>query len=215
MQKLGLGLIAVVIAVVSLTSAVAAADLSVRVPPMTVPPFTWTGAYAGVHGGYGWSTSQGLDARGGLGGGQVGFNFQEGNFVVGIEGDISGSDISQTVNGTVLEVPFTLSFKNDALASWRGRAGIAYNNLLFYGTAGGAWGHDKVSVNVGELSLSGNVWHLGWSAGGGVEWAFASNWSGKIEYLHYGLGSAEFFDTLPSGHINIDSVKLGINYLFR
>src|SRR5690348_17203140 len=74
MKKLALGLIAVV----SLTGAVAAADLGVKAPPVTAPPppliipSTWAGFSIGAHGGYGWSTSQGLNARGGFGGGQIG-----------------------------------------------------------------------------------------------------------------------------------------------
>ena len=212
MKKLALGLITVV----SLTNAVAAADLAVKAPPMMVAPFTWTGFYAGAHGGYGWSTSQGLDAKGGFGGAQIGYNYQTGSFVLGIEGDIAASDISQTVNGTtVLGIPFTAAFTNDTLASLRGRAGIAYNTWLFYGTAGGGWGHDKISVNTGGLPFSNDAWRSGWSAGAGIEWAVAPNWSTKLEYLHYGLGSTNFFGTLPPGKTDIDTVKIGINYLFR
>jgi outer membrane immunogenic protein len=211
MKKLALGFVAVA----SLANAVAAADLPAKAPPMTVAPFTWTGFYGGVHGGYGWSTSQGLDAKGGFGGGQIGYNYQTGSFVLGIEGDIAGSDISQTVNGTVMGIPFTTAFTNDTLASLRGRAGIAYNSWLLYGTVGGGWGHDKISGNLGGLPFSSNAWQSGWSAGGGVEWAVTPNWSTKFEYLHYGLGSANFFGTVPSGKVDIDTVKIGINYLFR
>jgi outer membrane immunogenic protein len=199
------------IAVVSLTNAVAAADLAVKAPPMTVVPFTWTGAYAGAHGGYGWSTSGGLDAKGGFGGGQIGYNVQTGTIVLGIEGDIAGGDISQTLFG----IPFTTAFTNDTLASLRGRAGLAYNTWLFYGTVGGGWAHDKISGNIGGIPFSSDGWLSGWSAGAGVEWALAPNWSAKFEYLHYGLGTANSFGTVPSGKIDIDTLKIGINYLFR
>jgi outer membrane immunogenic protein len=203
------------IAAASLTNAAAAADLPVPVPPMMVVPFTWTGAYAGAHGGFGWSTSGGLDAKGGFGGGQIGYNFQTGTIVLGIEGDIAGSDISQTVNGAVFGIPFTTAFTNDTLASIRGRAGLAYNTWLFYGTVGAGWGHDKISGNIGTIPFSSDAWLSGWSAGAGMEWALAPNWSAKFEYLHYGLGTANSFGAVPSGKIDIDTLKIGINYLFR
>jgi len=212
MKRLGI----VTIAVASLTGAAAAADLGAKAPPTLVLPFTWTGPYAGAQGGYGWSTSGGLDARGGFGGGQIGYNFQTGAIVLGIEGDIAGGDISQTVNGTTLAgIPFTTAFTNDTLASLRGRAGIAYNTWMFYGTVGGGWGHDKISANVGGVPFSSDAWLSGWSAGAGVEWSFAPNWSTKFEYLHYGLGTANSFGTVPSGKVDIDTLKVGINYLFR
>jgi len=209
-----LGIASIVIA--TLTNPVAAADVAVKAPPTTVLPFTWTGAYAGAYGGFGWSTSGGLDAKGGFGGGQIGYNVQTGTLVLGIEGDIAGGDISQTINGSTAQgIPFTTAFTNDTLASLRGRAGIAYNTWLFYGTIGGGWGHDKISANVHGVPFSSNGWLSGWSAGAGVEWALAPNWSTKFEYLHYGLGTANSFGTVPSGKVDIDTLKVGINYLFR
>lgn len=203
------------IAAASLTNVAAAADLPPAPPPMMVVPFTWTGAYAGAHGGFGWTTSGGLDAKGGFGGGQIGYNVQTGTLVLGIEGDIAGGDISQTVNGTMFGLPFTTAFTNDALASIRGRAGLAYNTWLFYGTVGGGWAHNKITGNIGSVPFSSDAWLSGWSAGAGMEWALAPNWSAKFEYLHYGLGTANSFGTVPSGKIDIDTLKIGINYLFR
>jgi outer membrane immunogenic protein len=213
-----LGIIPIVLA--SLTGAAAAADLAVKAPPSPAAaplylPFTWTGAYAGASGGYGWTASSGLDANGGFGGGQIGYNVQTGNIVVGVEGDVAGSGIAQTVNSTVNGFPFTTAFTNDTLASLRGRAGFAYNNWLFFGTAGGGWAHDKISGNLNNVPFSGSQWLSGWSAGAGVEWSFAPNWSTKFEYLHYGLGTPNSFGTVPSGKVDIDTLKIGINYLFR
>jgi outer membrane immunogenic protein len=216
MRRLGI----VTTALASLTGAAAAADLPVKAPPPPAAPlylpFTWTGAYAGANGGYGWSTSGGLDATGGFGGGQIGYNVQTGNIVVGIEGDIAGSSISQTVNGAFANgIPFTTAFTNDSLASLRGRAGFAYNNWLFFGTAGGGWAHDKISTNLGGTPFSSSQWLSGWTAGVGVEWSFAPNWSTKFEYLHYGFGTPNSFGTVPTGKVDIDTAKIGINYLFR
>src|SRR5260370_28126394 len=131
MRKLGIASIAIA----SLTKPVAAADLTVKAPPAVFLPFTWTGPYAGAFGGYGWSTSGGLDAKGGFGGGQIGYNIQTGSLVLGIEGDIAGGDISsQTVN--VFGIPFTTAFTNEALASLPARARPAYNTWPVSGTAG-------------------------------------------------------------------------------
>jgi outer membrane immunogenic protein len=211
MKRLGI----IPIALASLAGAAAAADMPVKAPPPPAAPlylpFTWTGAYAGANGGYGWTTSGGLDATGGFGGGQIGYNVQTGNIVVGIEGDIAGGGISQTING----IPFTTTFTTDTLASVRGRGGFAYNNWLFFGTAGGGWTHDKISGTIAGVPFSNNQWLSGWTAGAGVEWSFAPNWSTKLEYLHWGMGTPNSVGPVPSGKVDIDTLKIGINYLFR
>jgi outer membrane immunogenic protein len=203
----------IAVAVASLTGAAAAADLPVKAPPAAPAylPFTWTGAYAGANGGFGWTTSGGLDATGGFGGGQIGYNFQNGSLVFGIEGDLAGADISQTVQG----LPFTTAFTNDTLASLKGRAGLAYNSWLFYGTVGAGWAHERISGNIAGSPFSSNQWLSGWASGVGAEWAFAPNWSTKIEYQHFWLGTPNSFNTVPAGKVDIDTLKIGINYLFR
>ena len=142
-----------------------------------------------------------------------------GNIIEGvkIEGDIAGGDVSQSVSAvTVQGVPFTTAFNNDALASIRGRAGLAYNSWLFYGTVGAGWAHEKISGNINGAPFSDKAWLSGWTAGAGVEWAFAPNWSTKLEYQHFGLGTApNTFGTVPTGKVDIDTLKIGINYLFR
>lgn len=191
-----------------------AADLARRPPPPPykapppVPVFSWTGFYIGGHGGYGWSNSQGLDLKGGFAGGQVGYNYQMNNFVWGIEGDGAWADISQSS----AFLPAT-SFRFNALASLRARLGLAFGNALLYGTAGGGWAHGKLEI----VGFSASQWHSGWTAGGGVEYAFTPNWTGKVEYLHYGLDSATY--TFPglsviSGKLDVETIKAGINYKF-
>ena len=190
-----------------------AADVGTKAPAYRAPPlapvFSWTGLYVGVHGGYGSSDSQGLDLKGGFGGGQVGYNYQINNFVWGIEGDIAGADISETDTFGPLSVK--VSF--DTLASLRGRFGVAYGNALFYGTAGAGWGHFKVSASAFGLTASDSVTLSGWTAGAGIEYAFLPNWSAKVEYLHYGFGSENFVG-LPTGNLDVDTIKAGINYRF-
>ena len=151
----------------------------------------------------------GLDLKGGFGGGQVGYNYQINNFVWGIEGDIAGADISETDTFGPLSVK--VSF--DTLASLRGRFGVAYGNALFYGTAGAGWGHFKVSASAFGFSASDSVTLSGWTVGAGIEYAFLPNWSAKVEYLHYGFGSENFVG-LPTGNLDVDTIKAGINYRF-
>jgi outer membrane immunogenic protein len=193
-----------------------AADVSVPgVRTVTPVLFSyWTGAYLGVNGGWGWTTTSGLDAKGVLGGGQIGYNYQIGNFVLGIEGDGAFANISQTVTATAGSPSAT--FKDDALASLRGRFGIAIKDVLFYATAGGGWGQSQFSgTTLAGLTVSGKTWQSGWTAGGGIEYAFVPNWSIKLEYLHYGLGGVTFSGLTNSRNLDIETAKVGVNYLFH
>ena len=87
--------------------------------------------------------------------------------------------------------------------------------LLVYGTAGEGWGHGRVTGTAFGLSASGQAWQSGWSAGGAIEYAFMPTWSIKLEYLHYGLGNATYAGVLNTGNIDLETVKVGINYLFH
>jgi outer membrane immunogenic protein len=182
-------------------------------PDVSVPTLFnyWNGAYLGLHGGWGWTTTRGLNASGDFGGGQAGYNYQIGNLVFGVEGDGAFANISQNITDLAIGIPGSFGYKDDGLASLRGRFGIAFNNLLFYGTAGGGWGHDRITA----LGVSAEAWHTGWSAGGGFEYGFLPNWAIKVEYLHYGLGSATYFGNLNPGTIDVETFKVGVNFLFR
>jgi outer membrane immunogenic protein len=173
--------------------------------------YYWTGPYLGGHGGWGWTTTHGLNAAGIFGGGQIGFNYQIMHyFVVGVEGDGAFANISRGA-GNAFGLP-AATFQDDGLGSVRGRFGFAaYRNMLIYGTAGGGWGHGRIS----HTPAAGEAWHTGWSAGGGIEYAFVPSWSIKLEYLHYELGSARYFGVLNTGNIDVETVKVGINYLFH
>lgn len=175
----------------------------------------WTGAYLGLHTGWGWTMSHGLDASGIFGAGQVGYNYQFGSFVVGVEGDGAFAHIQQGVSGIAFGVPASVTFTDDALASVRGRLGVAFDNILFYATGGGGWGHGRLSGTVLGLSGAAEAWHSGWTAGGGIEYAIVPNWSIKVEYLHYALRDATYFNAVNSGSIGIETVKFGVNYLFH
>jgi outer membrane immunogenic protein len=202
-------------------------------PPDVVVPtlfYFWNGLYVGGAGGWGWSSTKRLDVEGDFGGGQLGYNYQTGDFVFGVEADGSFANIF-TGPITVFGFPRdTAGYRVDGLASLRGRFGYATNGLLFYGTAGGGWVHSRVTNTVSTLVHNGpppatpstlveevteQNWKGGWAAGGGVEWGFLPNWSVKVEYMHFSIGNTTYFGAFNTGNVNLETFKIGINYLFR
>ncbi len=196
-------------------AAASAADIPRRMPtkaPVFVPPaWSWTGPYVGVNGGYGWGTSDfsapfstgSFDINGGVVGGTLGYNWQMGQAVFGIEGDIDWSDIggSATCGGT------TCSVNNDWLGTVRGRLGYSFDRFLPYITGGLAVGN--ISTNIAGVG-SGDDVKAGWTAGGGVEAQISGPWTAKVEYLYVDLGrggsvagsDAEFTTSIVRGGIN-------------
>ena len=159
---------------------------------------------------------------GGLIGVQAGCNVQNGRFVYGVEGDWAWTSLKSTANAAFAAFPdvgnpaFTtaarteqVSTRLDSLATFRGRAGFTWNQLLLYGTAGIAVGDVRSNTNVtcgtfpvlpvynGAVHIgSGSSWQVGWTAGFGGEYAINSNWSLKAEYLYVDLGTFTYFSPL-------------------
>lgn len=177
-----------------LTGTASAADLPrqqpiYKAPAYVSPVFNWTGAYIGLNGGGGWGTSNwnGLpnsaSVSGGLVGGTVGYNWQFGTWVLGLEGDIDWSGISGSTNAAACP---SCTTHNDFLSTIRGRAGYSFDRWLPYVTGGAAIGNIR-ATNPGLADI--NQTNVGWTVGAGVEYAFAPNWSAKLEYLYADLGS--------------------------
>ena len=191
-------------------------------PRSVIAYYNWTGFYVGVNAGYGFGTTTwsavpaaNSSPKGFLAGGTLGYNYQVGSIVYGIEGDFDWADVKATAD---CAVGVTCETKNDWLATFRGRIGYAFDRWLPYLTAGGAYGDVKatVSVPLAGLAASSSKSQLGWTVGAGLEYAFLSNWSAKIEYLYVDLGS---FDTGPAPVVNNVSfkesiVRAGLNYKF-
>jgi outer membrane immunogenic protein len=217
-------------------TAVSAADLPVKAPPVPIAIYDWTGFYIGVSGGGSLGTSTHIDAatglgdtlgynvKGGLVGGTLGYNWQVSNFVFGFEGDASwvGEYGSHPDDGLAGNLAFTSFTKETWVATARGRLGYAVNNLLFYGTGGYAAAGVEAGVkdaNTGALLASATSTRSGWTAGGGLEWGFAPNWSAKFEWVYMKFESAAF-NTLaaegPRSSVPLDDnvVRAGINYRF-
>jgi outer membrane immunogenic protein len=110
--------------------------------------------------------------------------------------------------------PFACDTKNNWISTLRGRVGYAVDRVLFYGTAGGAFGNIKANTNTTAPSVN----KAGWTAGAGVEAAFADNWTARIEYLYVDLENASSFTTLPGPttvKFNTSMIRLGVDYKFR
>jgi outer membrane immunogenic protein len=193
-----------------------AADLGRRPvykgPAFVAPIFTWTGFYAGINAGYGfgrsdWDPAPGrFDTDGFLVGGTLGYNLQTGSFVFGIEGDIAYSDMKGDTAGVETRVPW--------FGTVRGRIGYAaFDRLLPYITGGAAIGQVKMNTGAGKDEDT----KVGWTIGGGVEWAFLANWSAKIEYLYADLGEASCDIAACAGtdvSFKTSIVRGGLNYRF-
>jgi len=219
---------------------------------VTAPSALWTGFYIGGHGGYGWGQNPyavpfssligggigiltGESMSGWLAGAQIGYNWQYGSVVTGVEFDLSAADIDGTSStATVSPGPGstatgTLEHHVKYLGTIRGRLGwTPLNTVLLYGTAGLAWERlqeksTEVDVvpagtTVGEFISLDN--HFGWVAGAGVEVMLGSpNWIGRLEYLHYDFGRVgdQAVNTAASqsaGRQTIDTVRAGVSYKF-
>jgi outer membrane immunogenic protein len=184
-----------VAAMAGLMGTASAADLPRQAPVYKAPAYVapvsnWTGFYLGINGGGAWGSSQwtGLgtdfDVSGGLIGGTIGYNWQAGNWVFGLEGDADWANIKGSTN--IGGIDFRT--KNDFLATARGRIGYTFDRAMLYGTGGAAIGSVKASVpGFGSASET----NVGWTAGAGLEYAFAPNWSAKVEYLYVDLGNVD------------------------
>jgi len=234
------GLLPAGLALLSLVGSAEAADLgpypsqpSWRAPQSYGPaPFTWTGIYAGFQGGYGWggtdATSTTLtsgfneafsyNTSGGIGGGHLGFNWQNNALVLGLETDLEASGISGEGNGSAGGRHIT---NIDWLGSLRGRLGYATGNTLFYLTGGVAYGGVSVDRSAGAAFapfIGSSDWRTGWTAGGGIEHAFTPRITARLEYRYTDLGSNTFW-SLPanitdSSDVSFSAVRAGLSFKF-
>jgi outer membrane immunogenic protein len=223
-------LVAAVLSVVAAGSAFAAdlpqpGALSPEAPaayvPALAPVYNWGGIYYGVNGGYGIGSSEwtvggastgDFNVSGFLVGPTVGANFQTDAFVFGIEGDYDASWMQGTSGACGAS---SCETKNTWLATARARVGYAADRVLFYGTAGGAFGNIATNLpGSGNFTSSGEP---GWTAGAGVEAAFADNWTARIEYHYVDLENASQTVAGTMGTIKFDAslIRLGVDYKFR
>jgi outer membrane immunogenic protein len=175
--------------------------------PYTAPAplaYSWMGPYLGVNlgGQWGHATNSSADPWGINGGVQGGYNWQNDQFVYGFEADIQGSSAD--------DMFANFKFSNPWFGTMRGRAGIAFNNILLYGTVGLAFGGGKVEFS----GLTESNTHVGWAAGAGIEVGFTPNWSAKAEYLYVDLSNQSYILTGTSNGFESSILRLGVNYRF-
>ncbi|WP_424618824.1 outer membrane protein, partial [Bradyrhizobium sp.] len=231
------------IGLVALSGSAMAADLPARTynppPPIVATIYDWTGFYIGANGGWGSSRNcwgvvplagvtiaDGCASRsGGLFGGQMGYRWQSGQFVFGLEGqgdwaNLSGSRVS------VFNPFFSTGVKVDAVGLFTGQIGYAWNASLLYLKGGAATTRNRFDVwttasGVNVATASSNRW--GGTVGVGWEYGFAPNWSAGIEYDHLFMGdsnnSFSVANPLLAGAANrisqdVDMVTLRVNYRF-
>ncbi len=240
------------------TTPALAADLPSRQAPtdyaVRPPAFTWTGFYFGANAGYALRTGKDYDLAvqpgyfpaapgtvgtirserkgdGFLAGGQVGYNYQIGNFVIGAENDIQYLDLGKSkrdysFSGTGA-VPAGFSYigpdkKTEYVATGRARIGYAFDRFLIFGSAGFAYGNLKSEPCLGGKCSETKI---GFAAGAGAEYALSPNWSVKVEGLYVNLGKtpAGVIGTDAVGQSYVDArkvdndialVRAGVNYRF-
>jgi outer membrane immunogenic protein len=223
-----------------------AADLALKAPPLAPVKFTWTGCYIGGHLGGAVSedrttsiagASVDFSSTGFVGGGQIGCNYQfASNWVLGAEGRAAWSSLSNHHAASVLfpalgglVVPSQFGVKNDFLATATARLGYVYSERwLVYARGGAAWTREKiddafVGPVVGVLTdPAATVTRTGWTAGAGVDWAFARNWSANVEYNYHDFGAkGPILLTGPVNTVTVHELKdtihtatVGVNYHF-
>jgi outer membrane immunogenic protein len=207
MKRLVVG--AAALAAVGWTASAKAADLNYgqRAPYTVNQPlnaYSWAGPYLGANLGYEWGSVNNNPAKpsGFVGGVQAGYNFQTGPWVFGVEGDIQAAGADDTF------APW--KFSNPWFGTLRGRAGYAFSNVLFYGTAGLAFGELRAQT----FGWTESHTSAGWTIGAGAEVGFAPNWSAKLEYLYIDLSTSQFAITGVSNGYSASVVRAGVNYHF-
>jgi len=239
MKKVWLG----TVAFIAFATPAAAADLAARPytkapPPAIAAVYDWSGFYIGANGGWGSSRKcwdsvapaalvgpEGChDATGGTAGGQLGYRWQTGTWVFGLEGqgnwaDFHGSNVSTLFLGSRNES------RIDAFGLITGQVGWAANNVLFYVKGGAAVTADRFRIrdnlSGAVTGVTGDDTRWGGTVGAGLEFGFAPNWTAGVEYNHLFMQDRTSTFTTPVGGVffaadrirqDVDLVTVRVNY---
>ncbi|WP_377295710.1 outer membrane protein [Rhizobium sp. SGZ-381] len=196
------------------SSAAFAADAIYEAPQAPVaqevaaPAFSWTGAYIGVLGGYGWGNGDfdggvngSEDFDGGRIGGFVGYNWElSSGFLVGLEGDVNYDWNEETVAGADVGTDFS--------GSVRGRVGYAMDRAVIF--AAGGW--TATNGYVDGAGVDENKTFSGWTVGGGVDYAFTDKMFGRLEYRYNDYGDKNIAGTNVDFDQHVVNVGLGVKF---
>jgi outer membrane immunogenic protein len=216
-----------------------AADLPTKkpVPPPPPPVYNWTGFYVGLNAGVAWANHGDIavtdpvlhgvhqigltqaNASGFQGGGQAGYNYQTGPFVLGVETDIQGITGGWNINwGKYSNLGLSTGTHGGWFGTTRARVGYAIDRLLFYATGGVAYG------GLNSNPLANNSSNVGYAVGGGVEYGFTDHITAKFEAMYLNLNNGSETIVVPhAGHnYTVAStsgnggglVRFGVNYRF-
>ncbi len=233
-------------AILATTGFVHAADLPSSVYAPTSTAFTnWTDFYIGGNVGGGWARAKTDFSVGGagfasatnnlsgvLGGAQLGYNWQTGPVVLGIETDFQFTGMKGTLQAPTCPAGICGATTNASYSQklpWfgtvRGRVGYAQDSWLIYGTGGYAYARLETEASASAGATSANLSQAetrsGWAVGGGVELAFARNWTARMDYLYVDLGRTNTTLAIPGiatigedSRVTQNVVRLGVNYRF-
>jgi outer membrane immunogenic protein len=242
MKKVLLGTVGLV--ALGMAGSASAADLAARPytkapPPPVAAVYDWTGFYIGANGGWGrgdkrWEAvdvtgvrigSEGShDADGGVAGGQIGYRWQTGTWVWGVEGQGNWADLRGS-NESLLFPGFRNQSKIDAFGLFTGQIGYAWNNVLFYVKGGAAVTADRYrifDIPTGiQVGTSGDDTRWGGTVGAGLEYGFGPGWSVGVEYDHLFMQDRTVTFTTPNTNVffgadrirqDVDLVTVRVNY---
>jgi len=222
------------LATVSSQFSARAADMGVPVQPAPstyIPAiFSWTGYYFGVEagGGFGqanWTdplhppVTATVDPSGFVLGAYTGVNYQIGSFVIGGDVEFDGTWVDGSTTDAVSDALQTKVFWTSTAS---GRFGVAFDRLLLYFKAGGAFAYDRafVTASNGVSQSIGSTYRIGWNAGGGLDYAFTDHWTVRLEYDYLSLSNEGVPLTGKGANgtatigLNLSEAKAGLAYKF-
>jgi len=236
----GTARIGTALAVLLAVGSAQAADLPLKAPAQAATSSAgWTGCFIGGQAGAALSNDK-IRSSGDFSstsvavGGQIGCDYQfASNWVIGVEAGASWLDLTSRTPGRLTDaagvtVPSQFTVRNDLLASTTARLGYSFaNTWLAYGKGGVAWTREKSDIvftlpGRPTVDPKGTRTVTGWTAGAGLEWAFAQHWTARLEYDYYDFGDNAFRLTDPAtgafatGSLKdrINTVTVGVNYRF-